>query len=83
MVTRQLSAQQMSRLDLPMAAELVNVASRYHSSVSVRYDRGRVHLGSLIGVLTLPTLEGEQYVLEVNGEDEEQALKAILKTLGA
>ena len=83
MVTRQLSARQMSRLDLPMAAELVNVASRYNSSVYVRYDRGRVHLGSLIGVLALPTLEGEQYILEVNGEDEEQALKAILNTLGA
>ncbi len=82
MVTRQLSLQQMSNLDLQMAAELVNVASRYRSSVYVRYDRGRVHLGSLIGVLTIPTLKGEQYVLEVNGDDESRALKAILKALG-
>lgn len=83
MVTKQLSTLQMSRLDLPMAAELVNVASRYQSSVYVCYDRGRVHLGSLIGVLAIPTLKGERYVLEVNGEDEESALKAILKTFGA
>ncbi len=82
MVTRQLSLQQMFNLDLQMAAELVNVASRYRSSVYVRYDRGRVHLGSLIGVLTIPTLKGEQYVLEVNGDDESRALKAILKALG-
>lgn len=83
MVTKQLSPQQMTRLDLPMAAELVNVASRYHSSVYVRYDRGRVHLGSLIGVLAIPTLKGEQYVLEVHGDDENRALKAILRALGA
>lgn len=83
MVMRQLSPKQMSRLDLPMAAELVNVASRYKSSVYVRYDRGRVHLGSLIGVLAIPTLNAEQYVLEVNGEDEESALKAILRALSA
>lgn len=83
MVTTRLSAQQMTRLDLNMAARLVNVASRYRSSVSVRYDRGRVHLGSLIGVLALPTLAGEQYALEVNGEDEEQAMNAILNAFGA
>ncbi|MDO4355920.1 MAG: HPr family phosphocarrier protein [Clostridia bacterium] len=83
MVTKQLSFQQMANLDLHMAAELVNVASRYLSTVYVRYDRGRVHLGSLIGVLAIPTLKGERYVLEVNGEDEERALKAILRALGA
>lgn len=78
MVTRQLSLEQVKRLDLMLAAELVSVASRYESDVSIRYAEGRVHMGSLIGALAVATLPGEEFVLEVNGVDEEQAMKAVL-----
>lgn len=81
MVTKQLSDQHVKRLDLMLAAELVNIASRYSSDVSIRYDGGRVHMGSLIGALAVATMPGENFVLEVNGEDEEHAMKAVLRAL--
>ena len=81
MVTKQLTSEQMKRLDLRIAAELVNVASRYESQVSIRHDAGRVHMGSLIGVLTAATLPSETFVLEVNGADEAAAMKAVLHAL--
>lgn len=81
MVTKQLSHEDVKRLDLMLAAELVSIASRYESDVSIRYEEGRVHMGSLIGVLAVATLPGEEFVLEVNGADEAQAMKAVLHAL--
>ena len=81
MVTKQLTHDQVKRLDLRVAAELVSVASRYDSDVSIRYAEGRVHMGSLIGALAVATLPGDVFVLEVNGVDEEPAMKAVLHAL--
>ena len=81
MVTKQLTHDQVKRLDLRVAAELVSVASRYDSDVSIRYAEGRVHMGSLIGALAVATLPGDVFVLEVNGLDEEPAMKAVLHAL--
>lgn len=82
MVTRKLSVDQVKQLDLRQAAELVSVASRYESDVSIRYAEGRVHMGSLIGALAVATLPGTEFVLEVNGVDEELAMKAVLHAIG-
>lgn len=81
MVTKRLTTEQVKGLDLKLAAELVNVASRYESEVSIRYAEGRVHLGSLIGVLAVATLPGDLFVLEVSGADEAAAIKAVLHAL--
>lgn len=81
MVTKQLTSEQVKRLDLLLAAELVNVASRYESQVSIRHDAGRIHMGSLIGVLAAATLPSDTYVLEVIGVDEAAAMKAVLHAL--
>lgn len=83
MVTRQLTNQQVKGLDLRLAAELVSIASRYESDVSIRYEAGRVHVGSLIGALAVATLPGDEFVLEVHGADEQQAMKAVLNALEA
>lgn len=83
MVTKRLTCEQVKRLDLRIAAELVNVASRYRSEVSIRHAEGRVHMGSLIGALSVATLAGDLFVLEVNGEDENAAMKAVLRALEA
>lgn len=83
MVTKQLSNEHVKRLDLMLAAELVSIASRYASDVSIRYEEGRVHMGSLIGVLAVATLPGDEFVLEANGVDEEAAMKAVLRALDA
>lgn len=83
MVTKQLTNADVKRLDLMLAAELVSIASRYESDVSIRYEGGRVHMGSLIGVLAVATLPGDEFVLEVHGVDEEQAMKAVLHVMGA
>ena len=82
-VTKQLSHEHVKRMGLNLAAELVSIASRYESDVSIHYEGGRVHMGSLIGVLAVATLPGEKFVLEVHGADEELAMKAVLHVLGA
>ena len=83
MVTRQLTAKQIKGLNLITAAEFVNTAARFESEVSIRHEAGRVHMGSLIGVLAVATLPGDTFVLEVIGADEDAAMRAVLRTLEA
>lgn len=81
MVTRQLTMEQVKSLNLTAAAELVNTAARFEAEFSIRHEGGRVHMGSLIGVLTAATLPGKMFVLEACGPDEEAAMKAVQRAL--
>ncbi|MBI2943420.1 MAG: HPr family phosphocarrier protein [Candidatus Wallbacteria bacterium] len=60
------------------AVTIVNALSRFKSEVYFAKDDMRVSAKSILGVMMLEASQGTELVLECEGEDEEDAMKAIL-----
>lgn len=58
-------------------AELVQVACKYDSNSYALAESKRINLKSIMGVMSLATIRSDEVVLEVDGEDEDDALEAI------
>ena len=58
-------------------ALLVQTANKFKSSIYLEYGNARVNAKSIMGMLSLRVDYEEKIVVEVEGEDEEEALKAM------
>jgi phosphocarrier protein HPr len=63
------------------AAQLVQVANRYHSEIHVEKDGSTVNGKSIMGVLTLAAAKGSSIKVSCEGEDAETALAALAKVI--
>ncbi|MDE6065020.1 MAG: HPr family phosphocarrier protein [Lachnospiraceae bacterium] len=70
-------------LEATPAAMLVQVASRYSSTVYIQSEDGsvRVNAKSIMGMMSLGLNAGECVVVEANGADEKEAVDNIEKYL--
>ena len=59
------------------AAALVKTASNYNADFYIHMYGYKVNGKSILGVMTLAAEQGAELELEVDGEDEEEAFKAI------
>ena len=68
------------------AKTLVNLVKQFKSDIVIKHGEKKANAKSLISVLTLGASKGSQLKIEVNGEDEENAMaqieSAILSGLG-
>ncbi|MBP3702827.1 MAG: HPr family phosphocarrier protein [Lachnospiraceae bacterium] len=58
-------------------AMLVQVASRYKSRINIQQDNRTVNAKSIMGMMTLGLIPGQQVEVLVDGEDEAQAMENI------
>ena len=63
------------------ATRLVNTASGFSSEVMLSKDGKTVNGKSIMGVLMLAAAKGSELVIEVSGEDEQQALEALCELI--
>jgi phosphocarrier protein HPr len=63
------------------SAMLVTEASKFESQVFLTKDGLRVNAKSIMGVMMLAAEQGSVIIIEVDGSDEESALKAILHVI--
>jgi len=61
------------------AAELVKTAARFRSDFTICKDGMEINGKSIIGVMMLAAEQGSQLTLRFNGEDEEEAKKAVVE----
>ncbi|HEU4719721.1 MAG TPA: HPr family phosphocarrier protein [Gemmatimonadaceae bacterium] len=59
------------------AAEIVKLAAKYKSEITISRDGTEVNGKSIMGVMMLAAECGASIVLRANGDDAEQALDAI------
>lgn len=59
------------------AGKFVEAASRFDSEIWLVKGKNRVNGKSIMGILTLAAANGEIVVMEVDGPDEEKALKTL------
>ena len=81
MTSKKIKIELTSGLQARPAAMLVQVASRYESSIYLEYEAKRVNAKSIMGMMTLELSEGESVNVTADGKDEERALEGIEKYL--
>lgn len=63
------------------AAMLVSVANKFTSDIKLVHNEKDVNLKSILGVMSLGISLGADFKIKADGEDEQEALDAIEKTL--
>lgn len=63
------------------ASLLVKEASKYHSDIRIIKDEQEYNAKSIMGLLSLGIAKGEKIVLKAEGEDEEEAVKGLIKLI--
>lgn len=62
-----------------MATRFVQIASQYTSKILIAYNDKDVNAKSIMSLLTLAIAPGEEFAIKVRGEDEQKALRALLR----
>ena len=70
-------------LDGRPIAELVQVASKYESNVSLEHGTRKVNAKSIMGMMSLEASAGESVEVMIDGSDEENAMIEIAAFLCA
>lgn len=58
-------------------AHLVQLANQFNSSVYLEIDKRRVNAKSIMGVMSLALVNGTELTLDIEGEDEAEAIAAL------
>lgn len=77
MIEKKLTLKNKLGLHARAAAKLVQVAEQYKSDIKILKDSVEADGKSILGVLLLAAPVGSELIFRVEGEDEEQAIKAI------
>ncbi|HEY1170905.1 MAG TPA: HPr family phosphocarrier protein [Verrucomicrobiae bacterium] len=77
MTTRQVIVPWKKGLHLRVATRLVRLAQTFRSTIRVRCGDQVANLGSIISVISLCAVMGSALVVEVSGDDEQEAVRAV------
>jgi phosphocarrier protein HPr len=58
-------------------AELVGIVSKYHSAATICKEGKKANLKSILGLLSLGIAKNDDVLIQIEGDDETQALAAI------
>lgn len=72
-----------SGLEARPVALLVQVASQYESDIYVECGQKRVNAKSIMGMMTLGLVAGEEVTVSASGNDEDEAIVNIEKYLSS
>jgi phosphotransferase system HPr (HPr) family protein len=63
------------------ASKLVNKANQFESDVFIDKQGNRINAKSIMGVMMLAASKGTEILLEVDGGDEEDCMKAVVQLI--
>ena len=81
MTTKEMTINIPSGLEARPVALLVQVASKYESSIYIECENKKVNAKSIMGMMSLGLASGENIVVTANGNDENEAVESIEKYL--
>ena len=81
MLEKSIKPQLDGQLEARPIAMLVQVASQYDSTVYLETEGRKVNAKSIMGMMTLGLVPGEQVTVTADGADEEKAIEGIEKYL--
>ncbi len=81
MIERQTEIVNRLGLHARAAAKLVHTAGEFQSRVTVAKDGEEVDAKSILGILLLAASQGTQVTIRCDGEDEENAMRAVTELI--
>lgn len=81
MITKKMTINISSGLEARPVALLVQVASRYESSIFIEVNDKKINAKSIMGMMSLGLSAGEELVVSAEGHDEDDAIVNIEKYL--
>lgn len=63
------------------ASLLVQTANKFKSNITVEKDGNKVNAKSILGILSLGAEKGAHISIEIEGEDEEAAMRALTQLI--
>ena len=63
------------------AACFVKLAASFESDIFLVYDQQSVSGKSIMGIMMLAASQGTEIIIEVNGDDEQEAAEALVKLI--
>lgn len=82
MVQKNIKIQIPTGLEARPVAVLVQIASKYESSIFIESGTKRVNAKSIMGMMALGLVPGQTVKVSADGADEAQAIESIEKYLG-
>lgn len=83
MITKKMTIKIPTGLEARPVALLVQVASRYESSIYIECEEMKVNAKSIMGMMSLGLAAGEEVNVIANGSDEQEAIEDIEKYLSS
>ncbi|MCR5202844.1 MAG: HPr family phosphocarrier protein [Lachnospiraceae bacterium] len=83
MINKDLKVQVRSGLEARATSELVQLASQYVSTIYLECGDKKINAKSLMGMMSLGLVTGEDVKVVVDGDDEETAMEKIESFLTA
>ncbi len=74
MITKSIEIKLPGGLEARPVAELVQIASRFESTVHIEAQSKKVNAKSIMGMMTLSLASGEEVTVIADGQDEEDAV---------
>ena len=74
MITKSIEIKLPGGLEARPVAELVQLASRYESTLHIEAQSKKVNAKSIMGMMTLSLSSGEEVTVIADGQDEEDAV---------
>ncbi len=68
-------------LEARPAALFVQIASKYESHIAVVVNEKHVNAKSIMGMMSLGAIKGQEIEIRAEGEDEKEAVEALVKFL--
>lgn len=81
MISKRITIKIPTGLEARPVALLVQVASQYESNIYVGSQEKKVNAKSIMGMMSLGIVEGEEVTISANGSDEEKAIENMEKYL--
>ncbi len=78
MVEKKITIKNKLGLHARAAVKFVNLANRFSSSVRIEKDGNEIDGKSILGILTLAATQGSEIILRISGQDEKNALQALI-----
>lgn len=82
MTEKKITVKIASGLEARPVALFVQFASQYTSHITVEMQHKKVNAKSIMGMMSLGVLEGEEITIIADGPDEDQAIIELEKYLG-
>ncbi|MBQ1274705.1 MAG: HPr family phosphocarrier protein [Cellulosilyticum sp.] len=81
MVKESIKLELKNGLEARPAALFVQIASKFESHISVVVNEKQVNAKSIMGMMSLGTIKGELIEIVAEGQDEKEAVDALIKFL--